>query len=145
MTLLSPAPGGSTPPNGAVLQWNRVVGAASYGVTLTPPSGSPQTFSTVATALTPVSNLVTGTYQWTVTASDASGNTIGTASSSFQVDAQLQATLRPVIETPEGTGIGKTVTLTPPAWTPGGVSVSTTYQWLCDGGTSPVRRTRPTR
>lgn len=133
MNLLSPAPGGSTSPNGAVLQWNRVVGAATYSVALTSPSSSTQTFTTAASAYAPLTNLVSGTYQWTITARDASGNAIGSASSSFVVNSQLQASLKPVIETPEGTGLGKTLTLTPPVWTPGGVSVTTTYQWQRDG------------
>jgi hypothetical protein len=133
MNLLSPAPGGSTPPNGAVLQWNRVVGAANYSVSLTAPNNSTQTVTTAASAYAPLTNLVSGTYQWTVTARDASGNAIGSASSSFVVNNQLQASLKPVIETPEGTGIGKTLTLSEPAWTPGGVSVTTTYQWQRNG------------
>jgi hypothetical protein len=133
MNLLSPAPGGSTPPNGAVLQWNRVVGAATYSVSLTAPNNSTQTFTTAASAYAPVTNLVSGTYQWTITAKDASGNAIGSASSSFAVNSQLQASLKPVIETPEGTGLGKTLTLSAPSWTPAGVSVTTTYQWQRDG------------
>jgi hypothetical protein len=133
MNLVSPALGGSTPPNGAVLQWERLVGAATYDVTLSPPTGVTQTFTTAASAYAPLTNLVSGTYQWTVTAEDASGNAIGSASSSFVVNSQLQASLKPVIETPEGTGLGKTLTLSEPAWTPGGVSVTTTYQWQRDG------------
>jgi hypothetical protein len=133
MNLLSPAPGGSTPPNGAVLQWNRVAGAATYGVTLTTPSNATQSFTTAASAYAPLTNLVSGTYQWTITAKDASGNAIGSATSSFVVNSQLQASLKPVIETPEGTGLGKTLTVAPPAWTPAGVSVTTTYQWQRDG------------
>ncbi|MCY4727560.1 hypothetical protein NYO98_14830 [Nocardioides sp. STR2] len=133
LNLLAPAPGGSTPPNGAVLQWGRVSGAASYSVMLTPPSGSSQSFSTSASAYAPLTNLVSGTYQWTITAKDASGNPIGSASSSFVVNNQLQASLKPVIETPEGTGLGKTLRVAAPAWSPGGVSVTTTYQWLRDG------------
>lgn len=133
MNLLSPALGGSTPPNGAVLQWSRVVGAATYSVSLTSPANSTQVFTTAASAYAPLTNLVSGTYQWTVTARDASGNAIGSASSSFVVNSQLQASLRPVIETPEGTGLGKTVTLSPPEWSPAGVSVATTYQWQRDG------------
>ncbi len=131
--LLTPALGGSTAPNNALLQWNRVAAAATYAVTLTPPSGSPINTVTAASAFAPVANLVSGTYQWTVTARDASGNPIGSASSSFTVNNQLQATLRPVVGTPEGTGLGKTVTAAAPAWSPGGVSVTTTYQWLRDG------------
>lgn len=133
MNLLSPALGGSTPPNGAVLQWNQVTGAATYSVALTSPTNSTQTVTTAASAYAPLTNLVSGTYQWTVTARDASGNAIGSASSSFVVNNQLQASLKPVIETPEGTGIGKTLTLSEPAWTPGGVSVTTTYQWQRNG------------
>ena len=133
VNLLSPAPGGSTPPNGAVLQWDRVAGAATYAVTLSPPSGSPQTFTTAASAYAPLTNLVSGTYQWTVSARDASGNAIGSATSSFVINNALQATLKPVISTPEGTSLGKTLTVTPPVWSPGGVSVTTTYQWLRDG------------
>jgi hypothetical protein len=132
--LLSPALGGSTPPNSALLQWSRVTGAASYSVSMLAPNGSTQNFSPIASsAYAPLTNLVGGTYQWTVTARDASGNAIGSASSSFIVNSQLQASLRPVIETPEGTGLGKTLTLSPPAWSPSGVSVSTTYQWQRDG------------
>jgi hypothetical protein len=131
--LLSPALGGSTPPNGAVLQWSRVTGAASYSVSLTAPGGSTQSFTTAASAYAPLANLVSGTYQWSVTARDASGNAIGSASSSFVVNNQLQATLKPVIETPEGTGLGRTLTVSPPSWSPSGVSVNTTYQWQRDG------------
>ncbi|MBD3926980.1 Ig-like domain repeat protein [Nocardioides cavernae] len=133
MNLLAPALGGSTPPNGTVLQWNRVAGAASYGVTLTAPNNATQTFTTAASAYSPLTNLVSGTYQWTVTAKDASGNAIGSASSSFLVNSQLQATLKPIIETPEGAGLGKTLTVSAPGWSPGGVSVTTTYQWQRDG------------
>ena len=131
--LVSPALGGSTPPNGAVLQWNRVTGAASYAVTLSPPTGQPLNYTTAASAYAPLTNLASGTYQWTVTAKDASGNTIGSATSSFNVNNQLQATLKPVIETPEGTGLGKTLTVSAPGWSPSGVSVTTTYQWQRDG------------
>lgn len=131
--LVSPAAGGSTAPNGALLQWNRVAAAATYAVTLAPPTGSPTTSVTAASAFAPLTNLVSGTYTWTVAARDASGNAIGSASSSFQVNNQLQASLRPIIEAPEGTGLGKTLTFSPPAWAPGGVSVTTTYQWMRDG------------
>jgi hypothetical protein len=133
VSLLSPALNASTPPNGALLQWNRVTGAAGYDVSLKAPSGTTQTFSTAASAYAPLTNLSSGSYQWTVVARDASGNDIGSASSSFTVNNQLQATLRPVIETPEGTGLGKTLNLSPPAWSPAGVNVATTYQWLRDG------------
>ena len=131
--LLAPALGGSTPPNGALLQWSQVQGAATYAVTLTPPTGSPLNVTTAASAWAPTTNLAGGTYTWTVTPRDASGNPIGSASSSFTVDNRLEATKRPVIETPEGTGLGSTLSVSPPAWAPGGVSVSTTYQWMRDG------------
>ncbi|NPC43528.1 Ig-like domain repeat protein [Nocardioides sp. zg-1230] len=131
--LLSPALGGSTPPNGALFQWRQVAGAASYAVALVAPGGSTQNFTTAASAYAPVTNLVSGTYGWTVTARDASGNPIGQASSTFDVNSQLQAILRPTINTPEGTGLGKTLTVAPPSWSPGGVSVTTTYQWQRDG------------
>ena len=43
VTLLSPPLGGSTPPNGAVLQWSRVVGAATYAVDAHAAADSTQT------------------------------------------------------------------------------------------------------
>ena len=64
-------------------------------MTLTPPSGSTQTITTAASAYAPLTNLVSGTYTWTVTARDASGNAdrIGQLRRS-QVNNQLQATLQ---------------------------------------------------
>ena len=62
---------------------------------------------------------------------DANDKQVGTTSSTFSVDSQIQAVQAPAIESPEGTGVGKTLTSRPPQWNVAGVE--TTYQWLVDG------------
>lgn len=130
ITVLAPTAGSSVSPNGPVLQWLPVDGAASYSVTAVPTSGSgPQVnASTVATAFAPSAFLTMGAYSWTVVARDGNGSEIGRAESSFNVDAQIKAVQAPEIQSPAGTGTGSTLTLRPVTWNMSGVE--TTYQWM---------------
>jgi hypothetical protein len=56
---------------------------------------------------------------------------VGSAQSSFVVDARLVATAPPQIQAPAGTGVGATLTSTPPTWNQADVTM--TYQWLREG------------
>lgn len=130
--LTSPAPGGVQPPNGPVLTWRDFPGAVKYNVEVASPSGSiATTGQTVASAFAPTNVFATGTYTWKVTALDSSNNVLGSGQSSFSVDARLVATAAPGIQAPSGTGVGATLTSTPPAWNQPDVAM--TYQWLRDG------------
>lgn len=133
VTLLSPSLNASVAPNGPVLQWQPVVGATTYDVAVTPLSGQSTSVSatTVATAHAPQGYLQTGSYRWTITARDALNAQIGQAQSTFVVDAQIMALQAPSIESPGGTGVGKTLSVTAPQWNMAGVE--TTYQWLRNG------------
>ena len=135
-TMLAPTAGSSVSPNGPVLQWQPVAGAATYSVTAAPVSGSGTqvSASTVATAYAPPAYLTMGGYQWTVVARDGNGSEIARASSTFTVDSQIQAVQAPEIQSPAGTGVGKTLTVREVTWNMGGVD--TTYQWMRNG--SPV-------
>ena len=132
VTLLSPSLNASVAPNGPVLLWQPVVGAVSYDVAVSPLSGQSTSVSatTVATAYAPQGYLQTGSYRWTA-ARDAANAQIGQAQSTFVVDAQIMALQAPSIESPGGTGVGKTLSVTAPQWNMTGVE--TTYQWLRNG------------
>lgn len=130
--LTSPAPGGVQPPNGPVLTWRAFPGAVKYNVEVVSPSGSiATTGQTVASAFAPTNVFATGTYTWKITALDPSNNVLGSGQSSFTVDARLVATAAPEIQALAGTGVGATLTSTPPAWNQPDVAM--TYQWLRDG------------
>lgn len=133
VTVLAPTAGSSVSPNGPLLQWQPVDGAASYSITGAPTSGSGAQFnaSTVATAFAPAAYLTMGGYQWTVVARDGNGSEIARASSTFTVDSQIRAVQAPQIESPAGTGVGKTLTSRAVTWNMSGVDTS--YQWLRDG------------
>jgi hypothetical protein len=132
MEITSPAPASVQPPNGPVLTWRSLPGAVKYAVEVTAPGGTlAATAETVATAFAPTANLVTGTYNWKVTAKDASGSAIGSATASFVVDSLLVATAAPQIAAPAGTGVGATITSTPPTWNQ--PDVANNYQWMRDG------------
>lgn len=132
LELTSPAPGAVQPPNGPVLTWREFPGAVKYNVEMNSPSGGiVATAQTVATAYATTNVFASGTYAWKVTALDASNNVLGSAQSSFDVDARLVATAPPEIQAPSGTGVGATLTSTPPVWNQADVTM--TYQWLRDG------------
>lgn len=133
VTMLAPTAGTSVSPNGPVLQWQPVAGAATYSVTAAPVGGSGTQVSatTVATAYAPPAYLTMGGYQWTVVARDGNGNEVARASSTFTVDSQIQAVQAPEIQSPGGTGVGKTLTVREVSWNMSGVD--TTYQWMRDG------------
>ncbi|WP_231249478.1 Ig-like domain repeat protein [Nocardioides furvisabuli] len=132
LEITSPAPGGAQPPNGPVLTWRDFPGAVKYNVEVSSPAGGfAATGQTVATAYALTNNVSTGTYPFKVTALDANNTVLGSAQSSFVVDARLVATAPPEVQAPTGTGVGATLTSTPPSWNQ--ADVSTTYQWLRDG------------
>ena len=147
--IVSPGAGSIQPPDGPVLEWEPLAGAASYTVTVTPSGGGSAVIAnTVSTAWAVTSKLVNGNYSWTVSAKDASGNTLGQSGSTFTVAASLEADQRPTILSPEGTGVGKTLSVTPPTWLGGHTDVTVTYAWLRDGqqifGTAPSSGTGST-
>nr|WP_300045524.1 Ig-like domain repeat protein [uncultured Nocardioides sp.] len=131
MSPIAPTTGVSVPPNGAVIQWTAVPSATRYTITARPTSGASVSANTVGTSWAPTSFLTVGTWTWTAVAYDANDKQVGTTSSSFSVDSQIQAVQAPGVESPEGTGVGKTLTSRPPQWNVAGVE--TTYQWLVDG------------
>ena len=131
--LDSPAAGAVQPPNGPVFMWQATEGARNYRVRVLTANGDElQAETTSATAWAAPRTLVTGTYRWQVTAQDMSGRVIGTSERTFAVEAQLVATIPPVVQAPNGTGVGATLTSAPPVWSQS--DVTTTYQWLRDGG-----------
>jgi hypothetical protein len=130
--LDSPAAGAVQPPNGPLFQWQPLAGARNYRVRLLTASGDEiQGDTTSATAWAVPRTLVTGSYRWQVTALDMSGRVIGTSERPFVVEAQLVAMTPPTIHAPSGTGVGATLTVTPPVWSQ--ADVVNTYQWLRDG------------
>lgn len=131
--LDSPADGGVQPPNGLLFQWQPLAGARSYRVSLLSGGGDEiQADNTAATAWAAPRTVPTGTYRWQVRALDLSGRVIGTSQRTVVVNAQLVASPGPSVQAPAGTGVGATLTSTPPAWNQ--PDVTTTYQWLRDGG-----------
>ena len=147
--IIGPGAGSVQSPNGPVLEWEPLTGAASYTVTITPTGGGSAVLAnTVSTAWAVTSKLTTGTYTWTLAAKDASGNTLGSSASTFSVNAALVADLKPTIVSAEGTGVGKNLSVTAPTWEGGHTDVTVTYQWLRDGqpifGTAPSSGNGPT-
>ena len=131
--LDSPAPGAVQPPNGPVLMWQPMAGARSYRVRLLTSAGDEiQGETTAATAWAVPRSLTSGSYRWQVTAYDTSGRAIGTSERAFVVEAALVATTQTAIQAPAGTGVGATLTSTPPVWNQS--DVTSTYQWMRDGG-----------
>lgn len=131
--IVAPAAGALQAPNGPVLEWEPLAGAASYTVTITPQGvGSNVIANTVSTAWAATAKFASGTYNWSLAAKDASGNTLGTATSSFEVNAVLEADQAPAVLAPHGTAVGDEVQAQPPVWA-GHTDVTNTYQWLRDG------------
>lgn len=131
--ITSPANGAIQGPDGPVLEWEPLDGAASYTVTVVPTGGGSAVIAnTVSAAWAATAKFATGTYTWTLAAKDASGNTLGTSVSTFTVNAVLVADRQPVILSPDGTGVGRTLGLEPPTWV-GHTDVTMSYQWLRDG------------
>lgn len=132
--IVSPGAGSIQPPDGPVLEWEPLAGAFSYTITVTPSGGGSAVLAnTVSTAWAVTTKLTNGGYAWTVAAKDASGNTLGSSGSTFSVAASLEADLRPAIQSPDGTGVGATLSVAPPTWQGGHTDVTVTYQWLRDG------------
>lgn len=131
--LDSPAAGAVQPPNGPLFQWQPTAGARNYRVRVLSASGDEvQGDTTSATAWAPTRSLASGAYRWQVSALDLSNRVIGTSERAFSVEAGVVATTPPTIQAPTGTGVGATLTSTPPVWNK--PDVATTYQWLRDGG-----------
>jgi len=133
MTLTSPAEGAVQAPNGPVLTWQSVAGAADYQVTVTSltTGASMASGTTVASGFAATATFPTGSYAWRVTARDASGAAMSTAQSTFTVDSALVAVSPVRIEAPTGTAVGATFTSVAPVWNQPDVTM--TYQWLRDG------------
>lgn len=132
--LDSPGPGAVQPPNGPIFQWQPLAGARNYRVRVLTSSGDEaQGETTAATAWAVPRNMTSGSYRWQVTAYDMSGRAIGTSERTFVVEGGLVATTQTNIQAPGGTGVGATLTSTPPVWSQS--DVTSTYQWMRDGGT----------
>ena len=131
-TLLSPAPGAAQPAIAPVMAWQPVAGAAYYAVTATSTTGrNIATVETAATSYAVTGAAPTGTYNWQVAALDADRKPIGSASSTFTVDAGIKVVRGVEIQAPEGTGVGATLTSAAPIFEP--ADATTTYQWLRNG------------
>lgn len=132
-TLVSPASGGAVAPRDSVFTWSEMPGATDYRVTLVPPTGSPITQTTKATAWAPVGKLATGTWTWRVETRDASGTVSAqSGTQTFVVTSDVMATEAARIE---GSGQIDTILIGhAPVWsrTPDTV----TYQWM--RGSTPV-------
>ena len=131
-TLLSPAPGASQPANAPVMAWQPMAGATNYQVTAVSTTGrSIASVETAATSYAVTGAAPTGTYTWEVTALDSDRKPIGSASSTFSVDAGIKVVRAVEIQSPGGTGVGATLTSTAPIFEPGDATLS--YQWLRNG------------
>lgn len=131
--LDSPTPGAVQPPNGPLFRWQPMAGARNYRVRVLSSTGNElQGETTAATAWAVPRSLASGSYRWQVTAYDMSGKAIGTSEREFSVEAGLVALTPASIQAPNGTGVGATLTSTPPVWNQ--PDVTSTYQWMRDGG-----------
>ena len=131
--LTLPAVGSVEAPNGPLFRWVPVDAAATYEVEVAG-LDNPTALSTRTAASTwaTTSNLETGSYRWRVTPYDANNQPLGTSAwRGFSVDAGLRATVATQIQAPNGTGVGKTLTSTPPTWSQGDVAMD--YQWQRGG------------
>lgn len=133
LALTSPGEGSTQPPNGPVLAWKPLTGAAKYRVEVVSlTTGQAQrSITTVATSYATTTNLASGTYRWIVTAIDANDVPLTTAQRTFVVDAALGVVTAARINAPEGSAVGKTLTSVAPTWNRPDVKV--TYQWLRNG------------
>ncbi len=144
LSITSPLPGSTQPPDGPVVRWSQVPGASAYSVDIRPGGGSTGTTDSgtaIGTAFASKKAFVTGNYQASVTARDAAGNALGTSQVSFSVDSRVVALATPSISAPAGTTGGASLVSTDPTWNKPGVAVS--YQWLRDnavvfGATNPT-------
>jgi hypothetical protein len=133
-TLLSPATGAAQQANAPVLAWQPMAGAATYQVTATSTTGrSIASVETAATSYAVTGAAPTGSYSWEVTALDSDRKPIGSASSTFTVDAGIKVVRAVEIQSPGGTGVGATLTSTAPIFDPADATLS--YQWLRNGAT----------
>ena len=131
-TLLSPAPGAAQPANAPVLAWQPVGEATLYQVTAMSTSGrNIASVETAATSHAVTGATPTGSYNWQVTALDSDRKPIGSASSTFTVDAGIKVVRDVEIQAPAGTGVGATLTSAAPIFEPADATL--TYQWMRNG------------
>lgn len=131
-TLLAPAPGAAQPANAPVMTWQPMAGASYYQVSAVSGTGrSIAAAETAATSYAVTGAAPTGTYTWEITALDADRKPIGSASSTFTVDAGIKVVRAVEIQSPSGTGVGATLTSTAPIFDPADVTMA--YQWLRNG------------
>ena len=99
-TLIAPAPSATiTYPSPVLLQWTPVDGAFNYIVSIADSSNmaNAAAVTTEATSYSPGSWLPPGVHYWTVTAKDARGNPVGTASQDVvRIDRHFAAAARGV-------------------------------------------------
>ena len=133
LSISGPGVGALQAPNRAVLSWLPVPGAKQYQVEMRNDSAGQNLtpVTTVATSYAPTTDLASGTYTWKVTAFDAAGGAMATATSTFVVDAALGVVTPASISAPDGSAVGQTLVGTPPVWTQPGVTNA--FQWLRNG------------
>ena len=131
VTMLAPTAGSSASPNGAVLQWQPVSGAATYSVTAASVGGSGAQVARARSrhAYAPPAYLTMGAVPVDGRRARRQRQRRSRARPRpSSVDSQIQAVQAPEIESPDGTGVGKTLTIRALTWNVRGVE--TTYQWL---------------
>ncbi len=133
LQLTLPSAGSVEQPNGPLFRWAPVAQAASYKVEVKGVSNTTSIETrTVASSWATTGNLDNGTYQWRVTPLDANNQALGSSEwRAFSVDAGLRATVPVQIQAPNGTGVGNTLTSTPPVWNQGDVAME--YRWQRNG------------
>lgn len=133
LALTSPTDGSTQLPNGPVLIWEPLTGAAKYRVDVVSleTGQSQSSVTTVATSYAPTLSFKTGSYRWSVTALDVNNNALAAAERTFFVDAGIIATAQATLQAPGGSGVGQTLVSTPPTWSQPGVTNA--YQWLRSG------------
>ena len=134
-TQTSPADGALVAPSDALFTWQAVPGAESYRFErrLVGNLTTVEPITTRATSWAPQLAIAGGSWEWRVTPIDASGNSLTPSTwRPFTVEDTVAPTTEVLISGSGRVGTPLTVT-TPPAWN-FGAAVTTTYQWLRNGG-----------
>jgi hypothetical protein len=141
--VAKPAPPLGTPANGAndvapsdaVFTWGQASGAVSYQWERLAHGGTTvlDAVRTPALAWAPPSSIPGGTWDWRVTGYDSSGTALGTSPARTFTVVDTVTMQTPLTITGSGR-VGEPLTLDGPDWNFPASTVTTTYQWLRDGG-----------